>query len=212
MYVMSHQIDPRDEREDGRGMSGETVGAWRRGAGILLATRDAAGDNYVVLGCKAASQKPWKQLFAEVGYSLHGWTIPFGTLDAADDGDFARCAIRETAQELLGIGEHVDYASCRSELARALCIPADGLEARLQAGAGGGLLTDHRVFFLRVPFQEAFLGTRYPGNWEFPGGLRWYRYLSPDDVRDRDEGLGKPWHRALRSTLARFDGAITQQG
>lgn len=178
------------------------------GAGILLATRDPLGRDFVVLGRKRPSRKAWQAGLAQVGLSLHGWSVPFGTLEAADHGNFSRCAVRETAQELLNVPESHSYATCVAELGRAIGIAAEEVEGRLELLHTDGLMGDRRTFLLRVPFREGLLESRYRGNWEFVDGLQWYRCLSPDDVRDGDQGLTGTWHRATRPTLQSFQAAV----
>lgn len=172
-------------------------------AGILLCTRDHHERDHVVLGRRQASRSRVKRAL-----KLHGWAIPFGALDASDQGDFARCAVRETAQELLGLGESESYERCRRVLADELRLSAQDLDAALHAD--GRRVSRYRTFLLRVPFREDLLERRYAGNWEFPDGLRWYRYVSPSEIRDGDVRLEQPWHRALLGNFDRLHRLITQ--
>lgn len=193
------------------------VDDWRFGAGLLIGTRDEAGNALVLLGKKRPSRSLNKRRLASLGFSLHGWAIPFGQLDRADEGSFARCAIRETAQEVFGMAEDLDSAQYEACVASKFKLPSQDIAAALRPSDGwrcnvGGLVPlldcDHRVFFLRVPYSAGTL----PGciN-EFPDGLRWCSFKPPNSVTVNGERLDNPWHWALEPTLDAFSTMITER-
>lgn len=192
------------------------VDDWRFGAGLLIGTHDEAGNPLVLLGRKRPSRSPNKRMLASVGFSLHGWAIPFGQLDQVDEGRFARCAIRETAQEVFGKAEKLGYAEYEKCVATELNLPNQGITGALRPLDGwrcelGGLVSvpgcDHRVFFLRVPFSNG----PFPGSDEFPDGLQWCSFTAPNSVMANGAPLDGLWHWALKPTLQEFATLITKR-
>jgi len=189
---------------------------WMKGAGLLIASRDEAGNNFVLLGKKRPSRQSWKRNLSSLGYSLHGWTVPFGTLDEAD-GSFARCAIRETAEEVFGMAEGRPYKDYERKMIEEFGLPVKGLVESLQPTEGWTCRDaasvafgfDHRVFFLRVPFVLR----QFPGSHEFDAGLQWCSFQppaknSPLVVSVGGQQLDEPWHWALTPTLENFRSSI----
>jgi len=193
------------------------VDDWCFGAGLLIGTHDEAGNPLVLLGRKRPSRSPKKRMLASFGFSLHGWAIPFGQLDQVDEGSFARCAIRETAEEVFGKAEGLGYAEYEKCFASAFKLPDHAIAAALQPSEGwrckvGGLVAppgcDYRVFFLRVPFSNG----PFPGSTEaFPDGLHWCSFTAPNSVMANGVPLDGPWHWALKPTLQEFATLITQR-
>lgn len=205
----------RGSRHRERGMAD----SWTRGAGLLLHTRSNEGRSYVLLGERAERLGRMPRLMASLAMPLHGWSLPFGTLAAEDSGDYARCAIRETAEEVLGL-EGKPYDMLEQCLARNFGIeagawrralePHEGWAGNLLQRIGGRLFgLEYRTYAVRIPYTHELVSSHYPGNKEFPKGLDWCHFVSPSDVRRGEEGLPGPRHYKLRATLAHFRKIIT---
>lgn len=186
---------------------------WRVAAGLLISGRDAAGRDFVLLGKKRPSRTAWKQSLASFGFSLHGWSIPFGQMDMVDGGSFARCAIRETVEEALGEPEGKPYDYYENKLAEVLGLSKTDLLPLLEPEEGWRwrqtLGMDSRTFHLRVRLDESLKKQEFPRTYEFPEGVRWCEFKLPDSATVDGHPLDRPCHVALADTLRHFQSRIT---
>jgi 8-oxo-dGTP pyrophosphatase MutT (NUDIX family) len=135
--------------------------AFTRGAGILFCLGRHSDQVQVLLGRKR-------------GGRYHGqWSIPFGTLEASDHGDYRRCAVRETGQETCAELGEANLATCAGRLEAVLGLPRPILEVVGKAPVYRGPLYLRLVCTYRTYLVElAVAPTGWP-NREFQT-IGWY--------------------------------------